>query len=184
VMTNEQLTVAVLDLGRMMAGVHAFLLGPQPGVAPTPPQPQLPPAPNPQQQLPSPTSGAVYPYGKPPAASPSRRSSSPTRRPRFHRGSPTSHRRSTPPRRHARWSIRPLTSQRALAMGAFRRRVRSMAALMAQSSTAPPSGPRRLQLQRLAGRPRLPLPRCSARRLSSLGPTRSTSRRTMARSTR
>ncbi|KAF0912809.1 hypothetical protein E2562_019025 [Oryza meyeriana var. granulata] len=74
VMTNEQLTVAVLDLGRMMAGVHAFLLGPQPGVAPTHPQPQLPPAPNPpqppapdpQQRLPSPASGAVYPYGMPP----------------------------------------------------------------------------------------------------------------------
>ncbi|KAF0924859.1 hypothetical protein E2562_014944 [Oryza meyeriana var. granulata] len=65
-MTNEQLTVAVLDLGRMMAGVHAFLLGPQPGVAPTHPQPQLPPAPDPQQRLPSPTSGAVYPYGMPP----------------------------------------------------------------------------------------------------------------------
>ena len=28
VMTNEQLTTAVLDLGRMMAGVRAFLLGP------------------------------------------------------------------------------------------------------------------------------------------------------------
>ncbi|KAF0924558.1 hypothetical protein E2562_010197 [Oryza meyeriana var. granulata] len=73
-MTNEQLTAAVLDLGRMMAGVHAFLLGPQPGVAPTHPQPQLPPAPNPpqppapdpQQRLPSPASGAVYPYGMPP----------------------------------------------------------------------------------------------------------------------
>ncbi|KAF0909792.1 hypothetical protein E2562_000113 [Oryza meyeriana var. granulata] len=74
VMTNEQLTAAVLDLGRMMAGVHAFLLGPQPGVAPTHPQPQLPPAPNPpqppapdpQQRLPSPALGAVYPYGMPP----------------------------------------------------------------------------------------------------------------------
>ena len=70
VMTNEQLTVAVVDLGRMMAGVHAFLLGPQPGVAPTHPQPQLPPAPKPQQppgpqQLPSPASGAVYTYGMP-----------------------------------------------------------------------------------------------------------------------
>jgi hypothetical protein len=65
VMTNEQLTAAVLDLGRMMAGVHAFLLGPQPGVAPPHPQPQLPPAPNPRQQLPSPASDAVYPYGMP-----------------------------------------------------------------------------------------------------------------------
>jgi hypothetical protein len=65
VMTNEQLTTAVLDPGRMMAGVHAFLLGPQPGVAPPHPQPQLPPAPNPRQQLPSPASGTVYPYGMP-----------------------------------------------------------------------------------------------------------------------
>jgi len=72
-MTNEQLTAAVVELGRMMAGVHAFLLGPQPGVAPTHPQPQLPPTPtpqqpsgpNPQQQLPSPASGAVYTYGMP-----------------------------------------------------------------------------------------------------------------------
>jgi hypothetical protein len=66
VTTNEQLTAAVLDLGKMMAGVHAFLLGPQPGVAPPPPRPQLPPAPNPQQRLPAPTSGTVYPYGMPP----------------------------------------------------------------------------------------------------------------------
>ena len=73
VMTNEQLTAAVVELGRLMAGVHAFLLGPQPGVAPTHPQPQLPPAPTPQQpsgpnsqqQLPSPASGAVYTYGMP-----------------------------------------------------------------------------------------------------------------------
>ena len=65
VMTNEQLTMAVLDLDRMMAGVHAFLLGPQPGVAPPHPQPQLPSAPNPRQQLPSHASDAVYPYGMP-----------------------------------------------------------------------------------------------------------------------
>jgi hypothetical protein len=28
VMTNEQLTAAVLDLGRMVAGIHGFQLGP------------------------------------------------------------------------------------------------------------------------------------------------------------
>ncbi|XP_066324005.1 uncharacterized protein [Miscanthus floridulus] len=178
VMTNEQLTAAVVDLGRMMAGVHAFLLGPQPGVAPTHPQSQLPPAPKPQQppgpqQLLSPASGAVYTYGMPqdstahntaPASAaphdsfPSRRSSFPTRRPRFRRGSPISRRRSTPPRQGDRRSIRPLPSHWASALGAFRRREHSMAALTAQSSTAPPSGPRRLQLHRSAGRPRLPLP--------------------------
>jgi len=34
-MTNEQLTAAVLDLGKMVAGIHGFLLGPQPNPPPT-----------------------------------------------------------------------------------------------------------------------------------------------------
>jgi hypothetical protein len=199
VTTNEQLTAAVLDLGKMMAGVHAFLLGPQPGVAP-------PPRGRSCRRRPTRSSGCLRPPRAPstptgcrriaprtpprqhrrfpPAALPSRTSSFPPRRPRSHRGSPTSHRRCTPPRRRVRRSIRPLTSHRASAMGAFRRRVRSMEALTAQSSTAPLAGPRRLQPQRSAGLPRLPLLRRSARRFSSLEPTRSTSRRTTARLTR
>jgi hypothetical protein len=54
VMTNEQLTAAVLDLSKMMANIHAFLLGPQPGATPPHLQQQLPPVPNPQQLLPTP----------------------------------------------------------------------------------------------------------------------------------
>ena len=42
VMTNEQLTAAVLDLGKMVAEIHGFLLGPQPN----------PPLPSQQQLLP------------------------------------------------------------------------------------------------------------------------------------
>jgi hypothetical protein len=40
-MTNEQLTAAILDLGKRMADVHALLLRPQQGVAPYHPHPQL-----------------------------------------------------------------------------------------------------------------------------------------------
>jgi len=46
-MSNAELTAAVLDLGKMVAGIHAFLLGPQG------PQP-IPPPPPTQQQLPPP----------------------------------------------------------------------------------------------------------------------------------
>jgi len=45
VMTNEQLTAAVLDLGKMVAGIHGFLLGPQPNPLPTSQQQLLPPLP-------------------------------------------------------------------------------------------------------------------------------------------
>ena len=50
VMTNEQLTAAVLDLGKMVAVIHGFLLGPQPNPPPPSQQQQLPP---PQPSLPS-----------------------------------------------------------------------------------------------------------------------------------
>jgi len=61
-MSNAELTAAVLDLGKMVVGIHAFLLGPQG------PQPNPPPPPT-QQQLPPPppqSSAALYPYGMPP----------------------------------------------------------------------------------------------------------------------
>lgn len=35
VMTNAELTAAVMDLGMMVAGIHSFLLGPQPPPPPT-----------------------------------------------------------------------------------------------------------------------------------------------------
>ena len=50
VMSNAELTAAVLDLGKMVAGIHAFLLGPQG------PQPNPPPT---QQQLPLPPSSGL-----------------------------------------------------------------------------------------------------------------------------
>jgi hypothetical protein len=43
VMTNEQLTTAVLDLGKMVAGIHGFLLGPLLNPPPTSQQQLLPP---------------------------------------------------------------------------------------------------------------------------------------------
>ena len=46
-MSNAELTAAVLDLGKMVAGIHAFLLGPQPIPPPPPTQQQLPPPPLP-----------------------------------------------------------------------------------------------------------------------------------------
>lgn len=56
VMTNEQLTAAVLDLNKMVAGIRMFLLGLQPP----------PPTPPPQQQLPLlPPPASLYPYGMP-----------------------------------------------------------------------------------------------------------------------
>ena len=60
VMTNEQLTAAVLDLGKMVAGIHGFLLGPQPNPSPTSQQQLLPPPP-----LPPASSTALYSYGMP-----------------------------------------------------------------------------------------------------------------------
>ena len=87
VMSNAELTAAVLDLGKMVAGIHAFLLGPQ-GPQPIPPPPltqqQLPPpplpawiaglskpiytAPSTQPHLPPlPTTGAVMAHGGAPA---------------------------------------------------------------------------------------------------------------------
>ena len=58
VMTNEQLTAAVLDLGKMVAGIHGFLLGPQPNPPPTSQQQLLPPPP-------PASSTALYSYGMP-----------------------------------------------------------------------------------------------------------------------
>jgi len=52
-MTNEQLMAAVLDLGRMVAWIHAFLLGPHYSM-PTTTQQLLPPTMT-QQLLPPPT---------------------------------------------------------------------------------------------------------------------------------
>ena len=64
IMTNEQLTAAVLDLGKMVAGIHGFLLGPQPNPPPTSQQQLLPPPPpslpSSQQMLP-----ISYQYGMP-----------------------------------------------------------------------------------------------------------------------
>ena len=40
VMSNAELTAAVLDLGKMVVGIHAFLLGPQ-GPQPNPPPPPM-----------------------------------------------------------------------------------------------------------------------------------------------
>ena len=76
VMTNEQLTAAVLDLGRMVAGIHAFLLGPhsstptttQQLLPPTTTQQLLPPPTTTQQLLPPPTTQQLLP---PPANAPS-----------------------------------------------------------------------------------------------------------------
>ncbi|CAD6226072.1 unnamed protein product [Miscanthus lutarioriparius] len=86
-MSNAELTATVLDLGKMVAGIHAFLLGPQ-GPQPIPPPPptqqQLPPpplpawiaglskpiytAPSTQPHLPPlPTTGAVMAHGGAPA---------------------------------------------------------------------------------------------------------------------
>ena len=59
VMTNEQLTAAVLDLGRMVAGIHAFLLGPH-SSTPTTTQQLLPPTTT-QQLLPPPTTQQLLP---------------------------------------------------------------------------------------------------------------------------
>ena len=61
VMSNAELTAAVLDLGKMVAEIHAFLLGPQG------PQPNPTPPPTPQQLPPPPpqSSAAPYPYGMP-----------------------------------------------------------------------------------------------------------------------
>ncbi|CAD6272406.1 unnamed protein product [Miscanthus lutarioriparius] len=87
VMSNAELTAAVLDLGKMVVGIHAFLLGPQ-GPQPIPPPPptqqqlSLPPlpawiaglskpiytAPVPAAHLPPlPTIGAVMAHGGAPA---------------------------------------------------------------------------------------------------------------------
>ena len=58
---RSELTAVVLDLSKMVAGIHAFLLGPQ-GPQPNPPPPpmqqQLPP-------LPPQSSAALYPYSMP-----------------------------------------------------------------------------------------------------------------------
>ncbi|XP_066310948.1 lysine-rich arabinogalactan protein 19-like [Miscanthus floridulus] len=59
IMTNEQLTAAVLDLGKMVAGIHGFLLGSQPNPPPPSQQQQLPPP------LPLASSTALYSYGMP-----------------------------------------------------------------------------------------------------------------------
>ncbi|XP_066311383.1 uncharacterized protein [Miscanthus floridulus] len=70
VLTPEQMTATILELGHAMAGIRAFFVGPY---APQP-QPQLPPPPPPhQQQLPPPpppsaaTTAPVisYQYGMP-----------------------------------------------------------------------------------------------------------------------
>ncbi|XP_066373283.1 SH3 domain-containing protein C23A1.17-like [Miscanthus floridulus] len=69
VLTPEEVTQAILDLGRAVGEIRAFLGGSN-HVQPSP-QPQLPPRP-PQQQLPPPpspaiaTSGMVPQYGMPP----------------------------------------------------------------------------------------------------------------------
>ncbi|CAD6219682.1 unnamed protein product [Miscanthus lutarioriparius] len=74
VMSNAELMAAVLDLGKMVAEIHAFLLGPQ-GPQPIPPPPptqqQLPPPPLPAWiaglskpiYTPLPTTGAVMAHG-------------------------------------------------------------------------------------------------------------------------